>query len=93
MSQHNYKDDIIEADYGSYQDKYLDYSNEICDDNIEKKRIKIFYKSEDMDDLSFENKINLYIDDNSTKIKILDIKFNNSSVMIIYEKKKTYIRI
>ena len=50
-----------------------------------KKKVKIIYAPNRDEDITFEDKINSYISENSSKIKISDIKYTKSSVMIIYE--------
>jgi len=97
---YNYKNKIIQNDeYGSYQEKFLEYANNWEDEtDYETKRVKIIssnshsssssLKSQE-EECSFEDKINSFIHENRTKIKIFDIKYQKNSVMIIYEDKKT----
>tara|TARA_Y100000589_G_C26569871_1_gene394005 strand:+ start:226 stop:492 length:267 start_codon:yes stop_codon:yes gene_type:complete len=82
----SYYKDIIDSEAGSLQDKFIEYSHN-WDDNseCEKKKVKIIYAPNRDEDITFEDKINSYISENSSKIKIIDIKYTKSSVMIIYE--------
>ena len=41
--------------------------------------------------ITFEDKINNFIECNKRQIKIYDIKFNKDNVLIIYEKKSNLI--
>ena len=88
---YNYKDKIIDQEFGSFQDKFLDYAHTWEDNkDLEKKRVKIILKpnqEEINQNITFENKINSYIEENKSKISIFDIKYTTNSVMIIYEKK------
>tara|TARA_B110000037_G_C16976203_1_gene447155 strand:- start:199 stop:459 length:261 start_codon:yes stop_codon:yes gene_type:complete len=80
-----YKNNKIEdSDYGSYQEKYLDIARN-WDEYIEKKKIKILIEPSIEENISFEDKINNYIEENKKSIKIIDIKYNLTSVMIIFE--------
>ena len=79
---YNYKDKIIDQEFGSFQDKFLEYSKNWEDsDYIEKKRVKII-KEENSD---LEKVVNSFIVAHQSKIKIYDIKFISGSVMIVYE--------
>ena len=93
---YNYKNKIIQNDeFGSYQEKFLEYANKWEDDtDVEKKRVKIIHAIDNSstsslksqgDTCSFEDKINAFIEENKKKIKINDIKYQKNSVMIIYE--------
>jgi len=95
---YNYKEKIIEDNIGSYQEKFLDYATNWEDDtDCETKRVKIItaistsssssLKNQD-DICSFEDKINAFIGENASKIKIFDIKYQKNSIMIIYENKQ-----
>ena len=85
MSSYNYND-TIDIEPGSFQDKFLDYANNWEDDEShEKKRVKIILAPLKDELLSFEDKINSYIEKESNNIKIFDIKYLKSSIMIIYE--------
>ena len=53
----------------------------------EKKRVKIIHSPCKDDNISFEDKINSFIIKNSTSIEIIDIKYQRSSILIIYEPK------
>lgn len=91
MSGYNYTEKIIEDNIGSYQEKFLDYATNWEDDaNSETKRVKIINCTRDDkdDNLEFEDKINAYIEENKNNIKIIDIKYQKNSVMIIYENMK-----
>lgn len=74
---------IIESEFGSFQDKkFMDYVHNWQDNEvIEKKRIKIINSTID----SIENEVNSYIQKNARNIKIIDIKYQKTSVMILYE--------
>jgi len=88
---YNYKEKIIEDNIGSYQEKFLDYATNWEDDtDSETKRVKIINITRDDkdDNIDFEDKINSYIEENKQIIKIFDIKYQKTSVMIIYENKK-----
>ena len=52
---------------------------------MRKKRVKILHAPSKDETLSFEDKINSYIEKNANDIKIIDIKYQRSSVLIIYE--------
>ena len=83
---YNYNNKIIETEYGSYQEKFLEYASNWEDDKeFEKKRVKIINKENE--DSSFEDKINSFILTNKKNIKIFDIKYQKNSVMIIYEER------
>lgn len=97
---YNYKNKIIQNDeYGSYQEKFLEYANNWEDDSdVETKRVKIISANTNSssaslksqaEECSFEDKINSFIHENRSKIKIFDIKYQKNSVMIIYEDKKS----
>ena len=97
---YNYKNKIIQNDkFGSYQEKFLEYAKHWEDDtDVEMKRVKIISANSNSsssslksqaEECSFEDKINSFIHENRTKIKIFDIKYQKNSVMIIYEDKKT----
>ena len=89
---YNYKDNIIENISNSYQDKFLQINENWEDDDIEKKRVKLISWNEIEDkNITFEDKINNFIECNKRQIKIYDIKFNNDNVLIIYEKKSNLI--
>lgn len=76
----------IETDVGSFPDRFMDYSHNWQDnDDKEKKRVKILHAPSKDETLSFEDKINSYIEKNANDIKIIDIKYQRSSVLIIYE--------
>jgi len=82
----SYNNDIIDSEAGSLQEKFLDYHHNWNDNKTnEKKRIKIIYAPGREEDENFEDKINQYILENSSKIKILDIKYIKTSVLIIFE--------
>ena len=84
---YNYKD-IIDSEPGSLQDKFMEYSNNWEDNSErEKKRVKIIFSPNRDDSETFEDIINSYIIENNDKIKIIDIKYVKSSVLIIYENK------
>ena len=88
---YNYKEKIIEDNIGSYQEKFLDYATNWEDDtDSETKRVKIINITRDDkdDNIDFEDKINSYIEENKQIIKIFDIKYQKTSVMLIYENKK-----
>ena len=74
---------IIESDFGSFQDsKFMDYVHNWQDNEIvEKKRIKIINSTLD----NIESEVNSYIQKNARNIKIIDIKYQKTSVMILYE--------
>ena len=83
---YNYSNKIIDTEYGSYQEKFLEYATSWEDEqDYEKKKVKIINK--EADDVCFEDKINSYIIANKKTIKILDIKYQKNSVLIIYEEK------
>lgn len=83
---YNYNNKIIETEYGSYQEKFLEYASNWEDDkDFERKRVKIINKENE--DSSFEDKINSFILANKKNIKIFDIKYQKNSVMIIYEER------
>ena len=83
---YNYNNKIIETEYGSYQEKFLEYASNWEDDKeFERKRVKIINKEND--DSLFEDKINSFILTNKKSIKIFDIKYQKNSVMIIYEER------
>ena len=83
---YSYKATISESDVGSYQERFMEYSHNWEDGiDCEKKRVKIIQAPNKDENLIFEDIINKYIEDNSTKIKIVDIKYSRSSVMLIYE--------
>lgn len=83
---YNYNNKIIETEYGSYQEKFLEYASNWEDDkDFERKRVKIINKENE--DSSFEDKINSFILTNKKNIKIFDIKYQKNSVMIIYEER------
>lgn len=83
---YNYNNKIIETEYGSYQEKFLEYASNWEDDKeFERKRVKIINKENE--DSSFEDKINSFILTNKKNIKIFDIKYQRNSVMIIYEER------
>ena len=92
---YNYKDKIIDNEISSYQEKFLDYAQNWEDDiDHEKKRVKIINYNNGSsslsltrEEISFEDKINAYIEENARKIKIIDIKYQKNSVLIIYENK------
>ena len=82
----SYTKDIIDSEAGSLQEKFLDYHSNWNDTkNNEKKRIKIIYAPGREEDENFEDRINQYIIENSSKIKIIDIKYIKTSVLIIFE--------
>tara|TARA_B110000971_G_C19911346_1_gene454670 strand:- start:422 stop:682 length:261 start_codon:yes stop_codon:yes gene_type:complete len=79
---------VIDPETNSYQEKFLEYAHNWEDDESkEKKRIKILHAPDKNEDISFESKINSYIERNCTKISIIDIKYQKTSVLIIYEPK------
>ena len=81
---YNYND-TIDSEPASYQDKFLEYANNWEEEKTkEKKRVKIISRPSDDEEVSFEDKINSYIEQNSQKIEIIDIKYQRSSVMIIF---------
>ena len=82
---YSYKTTISESDHGSYQERFMEYAHNWEDDKYETKRVKIIQAPNKDDIECFEDKINSYIEENSTKIKIVDIKYSRSSVMLIYE--------
>ena len=85
---YNYSD-IIDIDPHSYQEKFLEYANNWEDDsNKEKKRVKIIFSPSKDENVSFEDKINSFIETEANKINIIDIKYQKNSVLIIYEEKK-----
>ena len=84
---YNYKD-VIDTEPCSYQDKFLEYAQNWEDNKTrEKKRVKIIHQPSKDDEISFEDKINSYIEENSETIDIFDIKYQRSSVLIIYTNK------
>lgn len=84
---YNYND-IIDIEPTSYQEKFLEYANNWEDDTTkEKKRVKIIHAPHKDEDISFEDKINSYIEMEANSITIIDIKYYKCSVMIIYEPK------
>lgn len=81
----SYTSRISEIDVGSYQERFLDYAENWKDDkDSEKKRVKIIKAPGDNENISFEDKINSYIEENAEKIKIVDIKYQRNSVLIIF---------
>jgi len=81
---YNYKD-TIDSEPASYQDRFLEYANNWEDDKSkEKKRVKIIHTPSKDDNISFEDKINSYIEKNTFNIDIIDIKYQRSSILIIY---------
>ena len=86
---YNYRNKIIDTEVGSYQDKFFEYaSNWDEDEDTESKRVKILLspnKEEKDENISFEDIINSYIEKNKKQIKIIDIKYQKTSAMIIYE--------
>jgi hypothetical protein len=85
MSEYIYNSKISEVDVGSYQERFMEYSNNWKDENdLEEKRVKIITAPSDNDKFNFEDKINSYIEENADKIKIVDIKYQRNSVLIIY---------
>ena len=86
---YNYND-VIDLEPSSYQERFLEYANNWEDDsNKEKKRVKIIFCPSKDENISFEDKINSYIEAESNKINLIDIKYQKSSVLIIYEPKNT----
>lgn len=86
MSYYKYDENLIEPEVGSLNEKFLDYAhNWENDEKKEKKRIKILSSPSKDESITFEDKINSYIEKNSLKIKIIDIKYQKNSVLIIYE--------
>ena len=88
MSSYNYNT-ISDSD-GSLQEKFLEYSKTWEEqDYKEKKRVKIIKNKNDDKTVDntvyFEKLINSFIISNQNRIKIYDIKYNENSVMIIYE--------
>ena len=86
MSSYNYNT-ISDSD-GSLQEKFLEYSKTWENpDYKEKKRVKIITNDDKTKNntLHFEKMINTFILSHQSKIKIFDIKYNENSVMIIYE--------
>ena len=64
----------------------MEYAHNWADDRLcEKKRVKIIQAPDKEENILFEDKINKFIEENSIKIKIIDIKYSRSSVMLIYE--------
>jgi hypothetical protein len=85
---YNYND-TIDSEPASYQDKFLEYANNWEEEKTkEKKRVKIISRPSEDDEISFEEKINSYIEQNSENIEIVDIKYQRSSVMILFIPKK-----
>ena len=81
-----YNRDVIETDIGSFQEPIMDYAHNWQDDEKnEKKRVKILHAPNKDESITFEEKINFYIEENANRIKIIDIKYQKSSVLIIYE--------
>ena len=81
----SYTSRISEIDVGSYQERFLEYANNWKDDSeLEKKRVKIITAPGDNENISFEDKINSYIEENADKINIIDIKYQRNSVLIIF---------
>ena len=81
---YNYKD-TIDSEPASYQDRFLEYANNWEDNKIkEKKRVKIIHAPSKDDNTTFEDKINNYIEKNTLDIDIVDIKYQRSSILIIY---------
>lgn len=81
-----YTRNTIENDMGSYQEKFMDYAHNWQDnEDKEKKRVKILHAPSKDESITFEEKINSYIEKNAATIKIIDIKYQRSSIMIIYE--------
>lgn len=82
---YNYKD-IIDSEPHSFQDNFLEYANKWEDNKLkEKKRVKILHSPSKDDEITFEDKINAYIEQNSSNIEVIDIKYQRSSIMIIYK--------
>ena len=83
---YSYQTIISESDHGSYQERFMEYAHNWQDNSIkERKRVKIISAPSKDDDILFDEKINSYIAENATKMKIVDIKYSRSSVMLIYE--------
>ena len=83
-----YTNSVIDKENYSFQDKFLEYAHNWEDDDTkEKKRVKIIHYPNKDSELTFEDKINSYIEKNSNKITIIDIKYQRTSVLIIYEPK------
>jgi len=81
---YNYNNEHLSESETSFNEKFVNYANNFNDGKyIERKRVKILTK--DNTDLSFEDFINSYIKVNEYKMKIYDIKFYRSQIMIIYE--------
>tara|TARA_B100001057_G_C22580998_1_gene845092 strand:+ start:422 stop:703 length:282 start_codon:yes stop_codon:yes gene_type:complete len=86
---YNYKDKVIENTNNSYQEKFLEYATNWEDDEeFEKKRVKIItYNTEIDKNITFEDKINRFIEENKKNFIINDIKYTKNSVLIIYQNK------
>lgn len=85
---YNYND-VIDPEPASYQESnFLEYANKWEDDALkEKKRVKIIFAPKNEENISFEDKINSYIEQNKDNIEIIDIKYLKNSVLIIYHPK------
>lgn len=86
---YNYNNDIIDPEPASYQESnFLEYANKWEDDvSKEKKRVKIIFAPKSDENILFEDKINSYIEENTEKIDIIDIKYLKTSILIIYQPK------
>ena len=85
---YNYKD-TIDQEPASYQERFLEYANNWEDDKTkEKKRVKIIHAPSKDENVTFEDKINSYIERNNDTIEIIDIKYQRSSILILYIPKK-----
>ena len=80
---YNYNDKVIESTTNSYQEKFLEYATNWEDDEeFEKKRVKIITFNIEIDkNITFEDKINQYIEENKKKIIINDIKYSKNSTL------------
>ena len=85
MSYYNTKISDADTSGASLKERFLDYAHNWRDDSdIENKRVKIIKAPSDKEGISFEDKINSFIEENAEKIKIVDIKYQRNSVLIIY---------
>ena len=84
---YNYDNNVIDYEFGSYQDRMISLNSPAEDQEKESKRVKIIYSPDKDSNISFEDKINTYIIENDKKIKIFDIKYLQDSILIIYHQK------
>ena len=74
----------IDIEPGSLQERFLEYAKDWDNEKKENLRVKIFYDNRN-NYVSLEDSINNYIEENSLNIKIHDIKYIKSSVLLIYK--------